>query len=495
MDILIEETQTTATVEQENSFENYRKELITKVAFMIGVSDYSFSTTSYFDTKLLDKLRKDKDALTIRHLCILRTQFLRNYERINAERANLVSFEQLGELLDAESITYLREQNMETAIVSTKGINNLFVNVAYINQFILENIDKVKLLIPDWVKFEYIKALFLMPNCYAGSKGNNLASNGRAIVNRIHELRGAFLHNRISYPFQMYLNWPKEFREEDGNILFNDAKFLKLLYSANGDMFTAQEYVIDAKKASKETVYQFVDQAKQIAIFVDCENVNPYCFAATLLNLDPENLQKIKNIVLYDDVNTSAAWDYIAEVINLPITHKEIARVLENKSLVDIAMTAGVCEAFYTENTESIILASSDSDFWGLIANLPMARFYVLNEKRCTSPTIIEKMDSNSISHCFMDTFAQDKVQKFKTTVLLNCLKSKIDDFNTFGTWEQFAIDDLLDVLFTEARIEGAENQIKQERTAFYNAYLKKGLIMKPTEVDGKLQLYLTFNR
>lgn len=495
MDTILENLETMPPTEQENSFENYRTELVTKIAFMIGVSDHSFSNTTYFDSKQLEKLRKNNDALTIRNLCILRNQLLKNYDRITAARANLVSFEQMEDMLDADSIRHLRSQDMETALVSTKGINNLFINVAYINQFILENIDRIKPLIPDWVKFEYIKSLFLMPNCYAGPKGNNLQSSGRAIVNRIHELRGSFLHNRTNYPFQMYLNWPKEFKEEDGNVLYNDAKFLKLLYAANGDIFTAQEYIIDAKKASKETVYNFVDQASQIAIFVDCENVNPYCFAATLLNLDQDNLQKIKNIVLYDDVNTSAAWDYLEHVIKLPITHKEITRVLENKSLVDIAMATGVCEEFYKENTESIILASSDSDFWGLITNLPDARFYVLNEKRCTSPTIIEKLDSYSISHCFMDTFAQDKVQQFKTTVLFNCLKNKIDDFNNFGTWEQFVIDELIDSLFEEARIVGAESQIRQEKKMFFNTYLKKGLIMKPTDVDGKLTLYLGINR
>ena len=481
--------------EQDNSFENYRTDLVTKIAFLIGVSEASFEGASYLDKQLLDELRKNEEVMIIRNLCILRTQLFKNYEKITQARANLILLEQMPDLLDSDSITYLRSHDIETVSVASKGINNVYVNVAYINQFLLDHIDKIKPLVYDWVKFEYIKALFLMPNCNAGPKGNNMQTGGKKIVNRIHEARNSYLRNKNNYPFQMYINWPRDFREEDGNVLYNDAKFLKMLYGANGEMFSAREYVIDAKKESKETIYNFVDDAKQISIFVDCENVNPYCFAATLLNLDQDNLQKIKNIVLYDDPHTSAAWDYIEHAIKLPVTHKEITRVLENKSLVDIAMTTGVCEAFYRDGTESIILASSDSDFWGLITSLPVAKFYVLNEMRCTASAVLEKLDLHEISHCFMDTFAQDKVQVFKTTVLVNCLRNKIDAFNTDGSWEKFDVEELIDSLFEEARIVGAENQIKQERKIFYDTYLKKGLILKPTEVDGKLQLVLSLNR
>ena len=152
-------------------------------------------------------------------------------------------------------------------------------------------------------------------------------------------------------------------------------------------------------------------------------------------------------------------------------------------------MTAGVCEEYYRNNMDSIILASSDSDFWGLIQQLPSARFLVLNEFRKTSPAILEQLDKYKIQHCFMSDFAQDKVQQFKSDVLYLGLVERIKQFNKTGTFGTLDIDALLQELFYDANIGGAESQVEREKEAFYNKYLKNGLIIKPTTEDGKRKL------
>lgn len=123
-----------------------------------------------------------------------------------------------------------------------------------------------------------------------------------------------------------------------GNILFNDEKLLKILYALFDENFHANEYVIDVTKEDKDSIYDFIEKSINIAILVDCENVEPYRFASVFKNLNEDNLKKFKKIILYDDVNTSDACDYINELIKLLIEHKEIQRVLDNKSLVDIVM-------------------------------------------------------------------------------------------------------------------------------------------------------------
>ena len=173
----------------------------------------------------------------------------------------------------------------------------------------------------------------------------------------------------------MYIYWPYDFRENDGNILYNDLKFLKMLYGANNDHFTAEKYVIDAKIASKEDIYKFVNEAMNIVVYVDCENVDPYAFAAALRNLDEENLSKISVINLYDDVNASSAWDYISEIIDIPVEHYDVDRVLENKSLVDLAMALDISKEYYENDIDSAILVSSDSDFWAVIEKLDKIKF------------------------------------------------------------------------------------------------------------------------
>lgn len=319
-------------------FENYRKSIFTIIAYLIGVPDDKFKGDERFDIEEYNRLKTNEDATIIKYLCRLRTQFLRNYKSIDdARKYELRSLESLEDYLDVEGIKYLREKGIEINVNHAKSPT---VNIAYLNQYILDNIDKIKPLIPDWIKFQYIKSLFLISGGYSGYNGNNIKNNYKKIFDAIMEVGRIYGTQRGYYPFQMYLSWPRSFKEADGNILYNDLKFLKMLYAANGDRFQAGGYVVDARYEDKEEIYEFLDEAVNVAIFVDCENVDPYAFGATILNLDETSLSKIKKIILYDDVNTSTAWDYIADIMPIPLIKKDIERVLDNKSLVDITMTA-----------------------------------------------------------------------------------------------------------------------------------------------------------
>ena len=44
--------------------------------------------------------------------------------------------------------------------------------------------------------------------------------------------------NYQRYPFHIYINWHFHENEDTGNILYNDAKFVPMLYEQNGDAFT-----------------------------------------------------------------------------------------------------------------------------------------------------------------------------------------------------------------------------------------------------------------
>lgn len=478
-----------------DNFENYRKTLVTTIAYLIGVSEEKLENESLFEKEEYEKLKEHENATIIRNLCILRTQFFRNYKSISdARKYDFKPIELLTDYINVESIKYLRRKEMEVATVTTNPNPNY--NIAYINQYIQDNIDKIKDIIPEWVKFQYIKAMFMMPGGYAGHNGLNLKNNSSKVNTAIFEVSKLYGTQRTMYPYQMYITWPYKFRETDGNILYNDLKFLKLLYAANGDHFTASRYVVDAKADTKEGVYEFVKDAVNVAAFVDCENVDPYAFAATILNLDANNISKIKKIVLYDDVNTSSAWDYISDIINIPVEHIEIERLLENKSLVDTTMAVGISKEYYENDIESVILASSDSDFWGVINQMKKARFFVLNEFRKTSSTIIETLDKYGIQHCYMSDFAQDnRIQEFKSDVLYLGLLDRVENFNETGEFFPLDIEELLQDLFYEANISAEEGQLKKEKDAFYNKYLKKGLLVKPVEVDGRLRLKIEIER
>ena len=117
-----------------------------------------------------------------------------------------------------------------------------------------------------------------------------------------------YLANKNCYPYQMYINW---IPVEEGNILINDRKFVKVLYSQHGDVFTDMSKVKDASETVKKNIYEFIDDNETIQLVVDCENSDPFKLASVLKQLDKDSIQKIQKIVLYDDVHTTNAWRYL----------------------------------------------------------------------------------------------------------------------------------------------------------------------------------------
>ena len=460
-------------IDDNKQYENYKKDIVTKIAYLIGVKD-SIIKTNRFEQNIISSLEENDNAKIIRALSILRSEFIRNFKEISSRNMNLEPLETLTDLISVDLIKYLRNKGIEIVHVNA----NLTSHIAYVNQIILEKIDLIKDVIPSWIKWEYVKSIFLMPGCYAGFNGSNISNTkqNQKITLAINRTRIKLATYSSFYPYRTYLNWPEnKIKPYYGNILLNDEKFLKILYASFDETFHANEYVIDATSEDKNSIYDFVEKSINIAILVDCENVDPYRFASVFKNLNEDNLKKIKKVILYDDVNTSDAWDYINELIKLPIEHKEIQRVLDNKSLVDIVMATGACKEYYQENTESLILASSDSDFFGLIRSLAGARFYILNESDKTSNLILDKLDDANINYCFMDSFAQSEVQDFKNTVLLRNLQSKLNDFNETKEFVTLNPQKLVDIIFQECYIQGSRYQLDAEKKVFYDKYIKKG--------------------
>ena len=94
-----------------------------------------------------------------------------------------------------------------------------------------------------------------------------------------------------------------------------------------------------------------------------------------------------------------------------------------------------------------------------------------------------------------MSDFAQDIIQKFKSDVLYLGLLEKIRQFNETGEFKTLSVESLIQDIFYDANIIGAESQIKKEKEAFYNKYLKKGLLIKPIELNGVIKLQIEINK
>lgn len=473
-----------------SSFDNYSKKRVTLVGYLLGVKE-EIITSAPFDVEYLKKYKGRKEIEIVRALSLLRLNFIFCYDKIfkvKKMKGPFAQFEDMSDLIDTEALKYLKKRGIEPLEYGV-GINDFTKHIANLNQLIEERIEGVHAYFPEWINWEYIRDLFIMPGCSSGSNGCFYSNKTKAaaINQKIHNIRKDFYSNINFYPYQVYMNWNIHKRLDDyGNILFNDCKFLKLVYSSHDSNFKGEEYVIDAKESTKNDFYEFVEQATNVAIFVDCENVDPYSFAATLKNLEESKIAKIKKVVLYDDINTTNAWDILKDVLHLTVEHEEVERVKNDKSLVDHALSIGVTKSFYEENTESVIIASSDSDFWSLIRYLPKIRFLVLNERDITSETIIEKLDINGIPHCFMNSFAHDAIQPYKNIVLKKNLQAIIDDFNTSGQLEFISVEEMLDKVFFRSGIVGHYKQIESEKKDFYNKYIKKLRLVIADGEDGR---------
>ncbi len=476
---------------KENKYENYRQNIVLTMAYLLGVSDSNLNT-KYENIKdlekCLDELFENKDARIIRYLSILRNEFFTRHKKIREHLNNVSSIYDMKDVVSVNLIDELSEFGIDVVKLD-KGTS---VQIAYINNLISANIEKVKKIFPDWIRWEYVKNLFKMPKCYIESDKSIKGKNIDKLRLEVKKARGFYNEYYDYYPFQVYLSWGhKRPREDWGNVLYNDDKFLKILYSLNNDRFQGSGYVIDAKIDTKENIYNFLKNSEKAIILVDCENMEPFKLLAVLKNLHEEKLKKIQKIFLINDKNTTKTWDFFKDFTNIKVEHILAERVIKEKSLVDQNLILTASKEHYKNNVDSIIIASSDSDYVPLASSLKEANFLFLTEKRLTSEKTTDKYDELEIIYCFVDDFAQDEVQDCKNMVLYNSLMQIIEKINAEGVFPTFNALELVDLVYESVYIKERHNQLEQEKEVFFKNYIKPGFIIKIGD-DNKLIVEIT---
>lgn len=172
--------------------------VISKVAYLIGVPK-KFFEAEYAPPQLqtFDQMEREKNARIIRDLCRLRTAIEQNYGRINkAFLYDLKNLHTLPEYIPQECLRRLSEDGIELLRANYK----LTQYIIDINLHIANRINNCRDLLPLWLKWEYVRELFLMPN---GTKETGLKRAAEE-----------YCANRTHYPYQVYINWPAQ--EERG---------------------------------------------------------------------------------------------------------------------------------------------------------------------------------------------------------------------------------------------------------------------------------------
>lgn len=437
------------------------KNIVTTVGYLIGIKKPTLETVYGSECgELLNSLSKNKNATIIRYLCKLRNSLMYNFKKIDdSMRFNLTNIDKLPEWFDIENIKLLEQWGFEIIKPNYRAEKY----TADFTKLIAENINSCQELFPEWIEFEYIRELFYCPNFTAN--------------NKLKKEFEKFKRNINYYPYQTYIYWqPKDC----GNLLYNDGKFINILYSLHGKTFTDIEKYKDASQYTKSNIYDFIGKGNKVAIAVDCENVDVLKLYSTLKNLNQNEIAKVEKILLYDDVHTSIAWNWINKFTSIPVEYIETERIVNRKSLVDMKMTVGICKNIYENGIDSFVIFSSDSDFWGLISSLPNINFLVMYEREKCSQTIIDKMTEHSIVHCSIDDFCSGNISEFKDRILVDLLQQSIDNVLSLNA------NTLLNNICEKAQIEIED----KEKNKFYDKYIKT--LSLEIDTDGTFKIKIS---
>lgn len=418
------------------------KEVVTTIAYMIGVR-MSALTVSYGEcSELIEKLRADRDATTIRYLCKLRTVLMQKFKKtddlMRYQLKNLYNIE----WYDHDNIKQLEKWGF--TIIQANYRSDKYMQD--LTRLINENIDKCSHLFYDWLNWEYIRDLFFVPKY----NKNDVTKDE---FNK-------YMANIEHYPFQMYIHWQPA---DVGSIVYSDRKFLKIIYGQHNDSFTDFTKYKDADDETRNNIYEFIESSEKTAIAVDCENSNPFKLYSVLKGLNQVELAKIEKITLYDDPNTTAGWDWLSKFTQIPVEHIEIDRVTDRKSLVDLRMTASVVTNFYRDGITSFIIVSSDSDFWGLIESLPKAHFLVMYEYEKCGTSIKNALTQHGIYYCAIDDFCSAATEDMKRAVLFAELEKHLPTIYGESPLE------LTQKIYEDTRVTAT----KKEMENFCNRYVK----------------------
>lgn len=419
------------------------KKIVTTIGYMIGVKknilEQCFGEEYH---ELLQTLYVNKETSIIRYLCKLRTTLMQKFKKTDDEmRFNLKNLNSM-DFYDQDNIKQLEKWGFEIIKPNYRSEKYMLDLAGLISA----NIDNCFELFPDWVNWNYIKDLFVIPQY---TKKGVLKSEFNI-----------YMKNIEYYPFQMYIHWKPE---DHGSILYTDGKFLGIIYRQHNDIFTDFTKYKDAHSETKNNIYDFIDRSYKTAIAVDCENSDVYKLYSILKNLNQDELSKIEKIVLYDDYHTTSGWDWLEKFTKIPIEHIEVNRVTDQKSLVDIKMTAGVCTDYYENNITSFILVSSDSDYWGLISTLTKAEFLVMYEHSKCGQAIKRALSEHNIYYCSIDDFCSGNIEELKKAVLFSCLEKYLPEIISLNGKE------LVRKIYEEARISASEKEMEN----FYDRYIK----------------------
>ena len=421
-------------------------EIVSVTAYLLGISDFRFDEQSHqLDKAVIARLDQNKQAKIFRALSLLRTKCELNYKKIVDQILNYhKTLTQMPDDVPKDLIDYLYGENVNLYAVNSR-VEPFIITI---NDEIKRRLPQIRNLYPDWVNWDYVKDIFIMPN------GNDYQG--------IKAAASEYYRKQDFCPYKCYMNFMGE--EHVGNILSNDIHFLTVIYKWHHDEFTSLSRVQDASEDTKDNISQFVQNSTNTIAVVDCENASPYAFYAMLKGLQDQEINKVSKIILIEDQHASSAWQIFNEFAGLEVEEVILDRVKEQKSLTDMAVATRICKEFYQGTADRFLLVSSDSDYWTLINSLPDAKFLIVLEHTKCGQAFLELLNQHQINYCYSDAFNSNDADTLRNKALIREVKAILPDLSSINLYE----------VLDQADRNVFAQMTDAEKDSFYKKHLSK---------------------
>lgn len=331
------------------------------LAYLIGVPKTRWEDR--FAQDVCASLTNHLPARIIRSLCIIRNAVLQYPDQAERLcRKKLHNWDAVPGCLCPDVLAWLDEAGIPLIRYGMTAADLLCA----VNRHILARIDACQDVFLTRISWEHIRSLMIDPL--------------DAEKDGAKRLLKAYRNDPGMYPHRCYLHLPEESQGRRPNLLDSDAALLMYLHRAHPEP-TPQAFL------------QFLRTARRASIIIDGENTNPFDFASFLCAMEsqfPDAMSKVQRVCLLTDPCAPSAWSHLARHTRLPIDQVTVRRLNPHKSLVDAALITSACAAVYDQHADSLIVVSSDSDFWGMIHFLPAVRFCLLANRAKTSQRLEE---------------------------------------------------------------------------------------------------------
>ncbi len=128
---------------------------------------------------------------------------------------------------------------------------------------------------------------------------------------------------------------------------------------------------------------------------------------------------------------------------------------------------------------DSVILVSSDSDYWALIQSLPGIHFLVLLEKAKSGLQIRNALESQGHRYCFIDDFCTGATYAIKTKTLLSEFQNRLDQIVNFNA------NTMMEEVFRSTWVQMSD----KEKANFYDRHVKK--MRLKIDADGQVRIVI----